>query len=67
MSIRSAISVLVVVLTSAVLWLLLLGVLGFVAIVFGIYQIAGSGWAFVAGGIALLAVAAFIRQGVAHA
>lgn len=55
------------ILASAIVWLVLLALAGLGMLIYGVHCIAGEGWAFVASGVALLALATFIRQGVAHA
>lgn len=64
MSARSKLSLL---LANAVAWLVLLVAAGLTLIVAGVLQVAGPGWASIAAGAAVLAVAAIIRQGLARA
>ena len=49
---------------SAVAWMLLIGLVGGCLIVAGVYTLAGAGWAMIAGGIAAIGVAHFIRKGL---
>jgi hypothetical protein len=58
---------LLIVLTSAVLWFCVLTAAGLAALIAGVYVLAGFGWMLIAGGVSLLAVAWFLRLGIAHA
>lgn len=51
---------------SAVVWLLIFGVLGLALLVSGVGVLYGAGWALIAGGVACLAAAAFIKQGLTN-
>lgn len=52
------------ILTSPMLYLLLFAIAGMAAITAGIYIQAGIGWAFISGGIQLLACAVLISRGL---
>lgn len=51
---------------SAVLWFLLTGVAGVAVLVVGVFVLAGSGWACIAGGAALVLISALIARGMSH-
>lgn len=51
---------------SAVVWLLAFGLLGLGSIVAGVAVLCGLGFALIAGGVAFLVVAAFIKRGLAN-
>ena len=43
---------------------ILLALCGFVSVVAGVYVLQGLGWALIAGGLALLLTAGFVRKGL---
>lgn len=50
--------------TIALIFFLLFAAAGLSSLVAGVFFLAGMGWALVAGGVALLACAAFLRSGI---
>lgn len=56
----------VAVLASAITWMVVTGLAGMGAIVIGVHHLAGPGWSYVAAGVSLVAVSAFIRKGLAN-
>lgn len=64
--VRNAGALAVRLVASAVVWLLTFGVLGFALLVSGVGVLYGAGWALIAGGVACLAAAAFIKQGLTN-
>lgn len=63
---RSSATLVVGAACSALVWLVALGVLGMGCIVAGCFALWGAGWALIAGGVALLAMAAFIKHGITN-
>lgn len=45
-------------------WFLALGIAGGACVITGVHILAGTGWAFVAGGVLGIAAAALIRRGM---
>ena len=50
--------------TDAVVWHVVLGLAGIVAIVFGVESLFGPGWACISGGLGLIASSAYIKRGL---
>lgn len=63
-TIRNVFSVTSAVVTSALLWIVIISLAGAGCIIFGIHMLAGDAWACIAGGISLLLLAALIRRGL---
>jgi hypothetical protein len=61
---KSSLSPVWSVLVSALTWFFLTRAAGAAIAVTGVYVLAGFGWALIAGGVLLLAVSEFIRQGL---
>ena len=51
---------------SAVLWFLLMVAAGVAMLVAGVYVLAGTGWALIAGGAFCISAAVFIRKGLTN-
>lgn len=51
---------------NAVVWLIAFGVFGLASMVAGVGVLFGSGWALIAAGVAFLAAASFIKQGLSN-
>lgn len=63
---RAALRALIVVLRSAIAWVIALGVASAALVTVGVLQLAGGGWACIAAGVYSLAYSALIARGAAH-